>query len=92
MPLITHLAISPLYSTTYSTTPPPQANLHLVPEEVRTFLASEEFVNETVEKFNAVDEDGNGVLSADELFEVGTVGYTLCYAIPCQSHIQISNP
>ena len=63
-----------------------------MPEEVRTFLASEEFVNETVEKFNAVDEDGNGVLSADELFEVGTVGlhfFIYTFLISIQSHIQI---
>ena len=40
-------------------------NLGKIPKEVREYLSSEEFVGDTVDKFNSVDRDGNGVLSPD---------------------------
>ena len=47
-----------------------ESNMHKIPEDVRAYLSSEEFVEATVEKFNGVDEDRNGVLTVDEIFTV----------------------
>ena len=39
---------------------------------MRDYLSSEDFVGDTVDKFNTVDTDGNGVLTPDELYPVRT--------------------
>ena len=41
-----------------------------VPLDIKEHIMSEEFIELTVEKFNEVDSDGNGVLSPDELYPV----------------------
>ena len=47
-----------------------QANLHRLPEDVGQQLGSAEFAQACRDKFVECDEDGNGVLTPDELFPI----------------------
>ena len=47
-----------------------EANMHRIPGEVQMALMGQSFVEESVEKFNAIDTDQNGVLTPEELFPV----------------------
>ena len=44
-----------------------EANMHRIPGEVQMELMGESFVMESVEKFNAIDTDQNGVLTPEEV-------------------------
>ena len=44
--------------------------LGLLPPEAKEFLLSEEFVEDCMRQFRELDGDGNGVLTADELFPI----------------------
>ena len=47
-----------------------ERNVHRVPAAVRDYVTGEDFLEQTVARFNAIDEDGNGVLTPDELFPI----------------------
>ena len=46
--------------------------LRLLPVEAKDFLLSQEFVDDCIAQFKELDEDGNGVLTAEELYPVLT--------------------
>ena len=52
-----------------------------LPEDLRLQFMSDDFVDTILDKFNAVDTDGNGVLTPDELFPVISELVTCPWAI-----------
>ena len=47
-----------------------KSNLSRLPDHVREYLTSDEFILTAAQQYNALDTDGNGVLTPDELFPV----------------------